>query len=144
LSSADLEYATAAAGQGNTLTEAETQRPPARVNWPHEDGKLYTLYLGDLDAPSREKAGGLEWIHWLVCNIPGNDIAAGDTLLEYAGPTPPRGSGPHRYYLKVYEQAERLNPLDADPGSRAKFDSKRFFSRYAAKLTAENWFVVVG
>ena len=32
-----------------------------------------------------------EWHHWLVVNIPNNDISSGETLSEYVGSGPPKG-----------------------------------------------------
>ena len=32
-----------------------------------------------------------EWHHWLVVNIPNNDIGSGETLSEYVGSGPPKG-----------------------------------------------------
>lgn len=32
-----------------------------------------------------------EWHHWLVVNIPQNDVAKGEVLSEYVGSGPPKG-----------------------------------------------------
>ena len=32
-----------------------------------------------------------EWHHWLVVNIPNNDIGSGETISEYVGSGPPKG-----------------------------------------------------
>lgn len=35
-----------------------------------------------------------EYLHWLVTNIPGgNDLEAGNTVVEYEPPLPKKGSG---------------------------------------------------
>ena len=47
----------------------------------------------DPDAPSRKDPKFREWHHWLVANIPGNDIQSGEVLSEYVGSGPPKGSG---------------------------------------------------
>lgn len=51
-----------------------------------------------------------EWHHWLVVNIPGNDIGKGETLSEYVGSGPPKGTGLHRYVMLVYKQPGKLVP----------------------------------
>lgn len=47
----------------------------------------------DPDAPSRKEPKFREWHHWLVVNIPGNDVKKGDTLSEYVGSGPPEKTG---------------------------------------------------
>lgn len=63
-----------------------------------------------------------EWHHWLVVNIPGNDISRGDVLSEYIGAGPPEKTGKHilkniyhifvlglhRYVYLVYKQPGKI------------------------------------
>lgn len=63
------------------------------MKWNAESGALYTLCMTDPDAPSRQNPKFREWHHWLVGNIPGSDIAKGDTLSAYVGSGPPQGTG---------------------------------------------------
>lgn len=49
--------------------------------------------MTDPDAPSREDPKFREWHHWLVGNIPGSEIAKGETLSAYVGSGPPQGTG---------------------------------------------------
>lgn len=49
------------------------------------------LLNSDPDAPSRADPKFREWHHWLVGNIPGNDIKSGEVLSEYVGSGPPQG-----------------------------------------------------
>jgi len=51
------------------------------------------LSISDPDAPSRKEPNFREWHHWLVGNIPGTDVAEGETLSEYVGAGPPEGTG---------------------------------------------------
>ena len=42
---------------------------------------MYLFYWQlDPDAPSRAKPSRREFLHWLVVNIPGNDIGQGEVL----------------------------------------------------------------
>lgn len=50
----------------------------------------------------------LQWHHWLVGNIPGNDVSKGETLSEYVGSGPPEGTGLHRYVFLIYKQNGKL------------------------------------
>lgn len=65
----------------------------------------------DPDAPSRQAPVNREFLHWLVANIPGDQVAKGDTIAEYIGSGPPKDSGLHRYVFLVYKQ-----------GAEQKFD----------------------
>ncbi|KAI1729488.1 phosphatidylethanolamine-binding protein domain-containing protein [Ditylenchus destructor] len=93
---------------GNTLTPTMVQNQP-KVNWEAQDGKLYTLIKTDPDAPSRIDPKFREWHHWLVINIPGNNVNQGETLAEYVGAGPPQDTGLHRYVYLVYEQPGEIS-----------------------------------
>lgn len=93
---------------GNVLTPTQVKDQPT-VKWDADASSFYTLCLTDPDAPSRETHVKTleinrenvkneffdllqeyrEWHHWLVGNIPGNDISKGEVLSEYVGSGPP-------------------------------------------------------
>ncbi|KAF2888145.1 hypothetical protein ILUMI_18028 [Ignelater luminosus] len=102
---------------GNELTPKKVKDEPI-VRWPAEDDSYYLLIMTDPDAPSRKDPKFREWHHWLVGNIPGNNISEGDTLSEYIGAGPPKNTGLHRYVLLVYKQ----------PG-KIRFDEKKLTNR---------------
>lgn len=87
---------------GIFLTPSETITEP-NIDYNLKSNALYTLIMHDPDA-----VGG-NLIHWLVVNIDGNNIHNGDILLEYKGPSPPKGSGIHRYIFLLYEQTNKVN-----------------------------------
>lgn len=60
------------------------------IKWKADSDTFYTLCMTDPDAPSRQEPKFREWHHWLVVNIPGNDISKGETLSEYVGSGPPK------------------------------------------------------
>ncbi|KAL7077395.1 hypothetical protein ACQ4LE_003014 [Meloidogyne hapla] len=101
------------ANLGNVLTPTQVKNPPT-LTWEAEDGVLYTLALTDPDAPSRASPKFREWHHWLVVNIPGNDVAKGEVLSEYVGSGPPEDTGLHRYIFLVYKQNGKIH--DAEHG----------------------------
>ncbi|XP_037514707.1 uncharacterized protein LOC119391104 [Rhipicephalus sanguineus] len=92
----------AAVNLGNFLTPAQTAHAPD-VNVVGDPGHWYTVILLDPDAPSKSNPKMRHWLHWLVVNVPHNDTT---TLTKYAGPTPPPGSGRHRYVFLAYEQKQ--------------------------------------
>lgn len=74
---------------GNILTPTQVQNPPV-VEYKAESDTFYTLAMQDPDAPSRREPSRREFRHWLVVNIPGNDIVNGETIFEYIGSGPPK------------------------------------------------------
>ena len=86
---------------GVFMTPIETHGEP-KIEYDPKPNTLYTLIMHDPDAP----VGNL--LHWIVVNIDGNSINNGDTLLEYKGPAPPKGSGSHRYMFLLLEQPEKI------------------------------------
>uniref|UniRef100_A0A183F387 Phosphatidylethanolamine-binding protein n=1 Tax=Heligmosomoides polygyrus TaxID=6339 RepID=A0A183F387_HELPZ len=109
------------ASLGNVLTPTQVKSPP-KLTWDSEPGALYTVILtgilkeriltADPDAPSRKEATYREWHHWLIVNVPGNDISKGDVLAEYIGAGPPKGTGLHRYVFLVYKQGGKIKDTE--------------------------------
>ncbi|CAI4232275.1 unnamed protein product [Auanema sp. JU1783] len=92
---------------GNVLTPTQVKNVP-KLSWEAESDALYTVIMTDPDAPSRKEPTYREWHHWLVVNVPGNDISKGDTISEYIGSGPPQGTGLHRYVFLVYKQQGKI------------------------------------
>jgi len=114
---------------GDELTPTQVKDPPELVSWrldSDDAGSLFTLVITDPDAPSRAEPKFREFLHWLVVNIPGRDIADGQTLVEYVGSGPPEGSGLHRYVCLVYRQPGPINP-DMKPVSATQREGRRSF-----------------
>eukprot|EP00058_Branchiostoma_floridae_P018207 XP_002603696.1 hypothetical protein BRAFLDRAFT_126894 [Branchiostoma floridae] len=119
---------------GNELTPTQVKSPP-QVTWAAEEGYLYTLIMTDPDAPNRSNPKFREWHHWLIVNIPGNDLGRGEVLTDYIGAAPPKESGLHRYVFLVYQQRGKLTcnesrlPNDST-ANRGKFKTKVFATKY--------------
>lgn len=43
---------------------------------------VYCIRVSDADSPSRKNAKNRSFQHWIIGNIPGNNVAAGETLTE--------------------------------------------------------------
>ncbi|XP_059610214.1 protein D2-like [Phlebotomus argentipes] len=82
----------------------------------------YTLVMTDPDAGEVSEVK-----HWIVVNIPGNDIARGETIAEYIGPAPPNGSGLHRYVFLVYEQPDGPMQFNEPYSDDDDFSYRPFF-----------------
>lgn len=90
------------------------------------DGTMsFALICDDPDAPSPRKPAAEPWVHWILFNIPADSTGLPEHVsrdpepatitgakqghnswpsdnLGYRGPAPPPGSGPHRYFFKLY------------------------------------------
>jgi phosphatidylethanolamine-binding protein (PEBP) family uncharacterized protein len=98
----------AVAEQGNKLTPTQVKDQP-KFEFQAKPDKLYTLAMVDPDAPSREEHTLREILHFMVANIPGDDVSKGDTFAEYIGSGAPQGTGFHRYIFLLFEQQGKLN-----------------------------------
>ena len=89
----------------------------------------------DPDAPTASAAKCRYWLHWAVTDVDGRHLRNGvnwmasegkvlkgnftirarsnsiRTYLEYNPPTPPKGSGPHRYQFLMFAQRYPYNDL---------------------------------
>lgn len=79
------------------------------LKWNADKDTLYTLIMTDPDAPSRADPKYREVRHWLVINIPADDVNAGEAIFEYIGSGPPEGTGLHRYVFLVYKQSGKID-----------------------------------
>ena len=102
--------------KGQRLNRSKTKNKP-RVKL---SSGLFTLMMWDPDAPQGT------WLHWLVTNIPG-DIARGTDVVMYAPPTPPPGTGVHRYHFTLFPQTHRISVEHVD---RQDFSIQSFATRY--------------
>lgn len=100
---------------GNELTPTQVKDEPS-FDYPINEGKLYTIALVDPDAPTRMPISTGQFLHFMVNNVPGKDIKAGNIMADYVGAGPPMGTGLHRYIFVLFEQpgrvkvAKRLGP----------------------------------
>ncbi|XP_050552649.1 protein D2 isoform X1 [Spodoptera frugiperda] len=120
--------------EGNVLTPTMVKDIPS-VSWDASPDQFYTLAMTDPDAPSRQDPKFREWHHWLVANIPGNNVAAGENLSQYVGSGPPQGTGLHRYVFLVYQQPGKLSfdeprLTNRSGDNRGKFSIANFARKY--------------
>lgn len=81
--------------------------------------KYYTFIIVDPDAP----AGFM--IHQCIYNILGDQVKNGVVLYPYHPPSPPKGTGEHRYFCILYEQSALITKppfVNKDKRAYKKFD----------------------
>ena len=83
------------------LKPSETELIP-NVKFNFEPNKIYALIMHDPDSVHGNR------IHWALRNIV-NNINRSETIFDYKGPSPPPGSGKHRYIFEIYEQEEMIH-----------------------------------
>ncbi|XP_033466785.1 large ribosomal subunit protein mL38 [Epinephelus lanceolatus] len=91
---------------GNRLTPTEAACAP-QISFNVEEGSLWTLLLTCPDEHLLDNDA--EYIHWLVGNIPGGAVQAGEELCHYLPPFPARGTGFHRYIYVLFKQEGPIN-----------------------------------
>ncbi len=117
--------------------------PPLSWSGTPAGTRSFALICDDPDAPSRAKPRPQgPWVHWVIYNIPAdaaglpaaikrraeldqpagarqgkNDF--GSDNVGYRGPLPPPGSGPHRYYFKLYALDQKLELASKDADKKA-------------------------
>uniref|UniRef100_A0A4D5R8Y4 Phosphatidylethanolamine-binding protein 1 n=1 Tax=Scolopendra viridis TaxID=118503 RepID=A0A4D5R8Y4_SCOVI len=132
---AEIKYGSHELKMGNVLTPTQVKDKPTYIHYPTEPGKLYTLCMTDPDAPSRKDPKFREWHHWLVVNIPETDVSKGETLSDYIGSGPPKGTGLHRYVYLVFKQPDKLKCneprlTNRSGDKRGNFKIKDFAKKY--------------
>lgn len=101
-----------------TVQWSPTPTPPTR----------FALLCVDPDAP----APAAPYLHWLVVNCDGTAPASGEGLVPWAPPTPPAGSGIHRYrFLLAEQKGEVVAPA---PAARAGFPFEAFLAEHGFRV----------
>ena len=91
--------------------------------------KLLTRLIFDPDAHYPSNPTEKYMLHNMVIN---ND----EIIWRYKSPNPPMDSAPHRYYIQLYKQSNRIK-LDKLITQRNKFDLESFVKKYGLKKVDE-------
>lgn len=106
----------------NTNVYAEcggsNRSPQLRWSSVPKNTQSLALIVDDPDAPSAKNPRENPWVHWVVFDLPptinileenvsiealgGKEGITDFEKISYGGPCPPVGSGPHRYFFKLY------------------------------------------
>lgn len=114
------------------------------LTWNAEDNALYTVMMVDPDAPLKLSPTMRSWNHWTVVNVKGSNSGKplqGDTLYEYVPPTPPRGTGVHRYVTLIFKQPRELTEdhLKAEQHDEDKILKRHSFRRHRGGFNPTTW-----
>jgi len=124
--------------RGNCILPAECKSAPY-IEYEADESSLWTLVMTNPDSHLTQSDS--EYVHWLVGNIPGCNVAGGELLVDYLQPFPVRGTGFHRHVFLLFQQNKRLdlskwkrqqpcNSLDV-----RTFKTSQFFEEYRSDLT---------
>jgi phosphatidylethanolamine-binding protein (PEBP) family uncharacterized protein len=91
--------------------------------------KLLTRLIFDPDAHYPSNPTEKYMLHNMVIN---ND----EIVWKYKSPNPPMDSAPHRYFIQLYKQSNRIK-LDEPIAQRNQFDLESFVKKYKLKKVDE-------
>ncbi|XP_074016212.1 large ribosomal subunit protein mL38 isoform X2 [Numenius arquata] len=123
---------------GNMVTPSEASSPPA-VSYEAGKGSLWTLLLTNPDGHLRDTDS--EYLHWLVTNIPGNDIGSGKEICHYLPPFPAMGTGYHRFIFLLFKQdrsidfSEDVRPVPCHSLKMRTFSTFDFYRKHEDAMT---------
>ncbi|NXR11134.1 RM38 protein, partial [Semnornis frantzii] len=123
---------------GNMVTPSEASSAPA-VSYEADKGSFWTLLLTNLDGHLRDTDS--EYLHWLVTNIPGNDIKLGQEICHYLPPFPARGTGYHRFVFLLFKQdhsidfSEDARPMPCHSLKMRTFSTFDFYRKHEDAMT---------
>ncbi|XP_018329659.1 protein D2-like [Agrilus planipennis] len=132
---------------GNEIEPKYTLQSPHVLLDNLNSNSYFSLIMTDPDAPSRKNPTRREFCHWLVVNIPGENLSQGTVLKDYFRPAPPINTGLHRYVFMLFEQSGYEN-FNSEPyvngscrTSRPYFSTKKFIEKYHfSELKSGNFF----
>ena len=101
--------------RGNRLTADQVGTEPPQVQFPLDKAPRtlangppasnpWTLLLIDA-GPARSTSPEPQRVHWMVANIPSNDISQGETLVDYT-PAYPADGGDHCFVFVLMQQSD--------------------------------------
>ncbi|KFQ40967.1 hypothetical protein N333_00956, partial [Nestor notabilis] len=123
---------------GNMVTPSEASGPPA-VSYEADKGSLWTLLLTNPDGHLRDTDS--EYLHWLVTNIPGNDIKLGKEICHYFPPFPAMGTGYHRFIFLLFKQdclidfSKDVRPMPCHSLKMRTFSTYDFYRKHEDAMT---------
>ncbi|XP_011495183.1 PREDICTED: 39S ribosomal protein L38, mitochondrial [Ceratosolen solmsi marchali] len=92
--------------RGNIIQSYLAKEAPS-VKYFSNPNSLWTLLCTTPDGNFSDP--NIEYCHWFVGNIPGNDVANGEQIIDYLRPIPAQGIGFCRYIFVLYKQNTKLD-----------------------------------
>ncbi|KAL3204184.1 hypothetical protein MRX96_053074 [Rhipicephalus microplus] len=83
----------------------------------------FALIMVDPDAPTVNAATERSRVHWMVINAKSaTELHKGEQVMLYESPTPPPGTGTHRFVFLVYcQRGKTLNGADVESREKNQF-----------------------
>lgn len=111
---------------------ADVQSIP-KIGWNLPANKYYTIVMVDPDAPSHKNPINKHWLHWMMVNN-------NETKAVFKAPSPPPGTGEHRYFIYLLEQTKQISDVPNFNNKREKFPLETFMKTYGMKPIASVMF----
>nr|XP_018913441.1 PREDICTED: protein D3-like isoform X1 [Bemisia tabaci] len=138
---------------GNKVHVKALGDKPHSITWKADNNTLHTLLLVDPDWPIKEPRTVNEFPHWMVGNIPGNNVEKGETIFDYVGYRATIvDKEPHRYTFVAYKQPSeepikfdepRLNDTQIlEREKLSNFSAKNIAKKYGLRNAGINFFLV--
>ncbi|XP_072154868.1 OV-16 antigen-like isoform X2 [Bemisia tabaci] len=99
----DVRYGTQAIKFGTLLPPTFVHEAPSFVDWKHGPKTYFTLIMTDPDSPATSNPYNREWQHWVVGNIPTNNVGAGKVLTPYLGAIHPKEDDRRTYSGQTFQ-----------------------------------------
>lgn len=115
---------------GNKFAPIQVRNRP-NITWKdvNEDA-FYTIIMTDSEGK------GKEWLHWLIANIPGNNVEKGTVITAFFPSAPPKDTGEHLYVFLLFKQPAKINfegevlTSTFQMDGRDKFSTKEFVAKH--------------
>lgn len=119
---------------GPTFTTYETAHEPYPVWSAPAPPTMYTIICWDPDVPKKS------FLHWMITNCAGADNSDGKVIAPWAPPSPPPGTGEHRYVIALLKQN---GPIDVgEISDRTGFNATAFAQQHSLTMLAYKGFRV--
>ena len=119
------------------LIEPEYASKSPSIEFAADPASYHAIVMIDPDAPSVHDPQYRQFVHWIVLNIPGNNLNSGLTVAKYVQAGPAYNSGYHRYIFLLFDQGRRLDEeelrnQEVNFGKEGKY-------RYRGKVDIREW-----
>ncbi|CAK1541486.1 unnamed protein product [Leptosia nina] len=101
-------------------------------------GELYTIFMLDIDWPSRDNPRERSYINGIVVNNPSDNLLGGDFVVPFTPAIPEVNSGYHRYVGLLYRQKYVIDADTMDLLKLARMKSRFSAVDFAAKYNLGN------
>lgn len=134
----DEEFSTPVC-RGNVVKPKEASQEPIVGFDSDSTESLWTLILTNPDGHLTDSSA--EYLHWMITNIPGNDVSSGQVTVPYLQPFPAFGTGYHRLVFLLFKQKGTLDLSRYCQGAaevnlaQRTFKTAEFFAEFKDQVT---------